>query len=117
MPTYSYSCNRCKKNFELFLYLNQYEQQPKCPHCKSKKTYREITRDAATINSSVIKNDSELKTLGDLANRNRDRMSFDQKLNLDQKHNEYKEIQSNKELPRGMNRITKPKHKTRWTNG
>jgi putative FmdB family regulatory protein len=117
MPTYSYKCNKCKKDFELFFYIRQYQPSPKCIYCGSNNTIREVVKDAQTINSSIIKNDSELKTIGDLANRNRDRMSTDHKIGLEQKHNEYKENKPTKELPKGMSRISKPKNKTRWTNG
>jgi hypothetical protein len=71
--------------------------------------------DIKTLNTSIKKSDSELKTLGDLANRNRDRLSQDHKIVLEQKHNDYKEEPSQKELPRGMSRIQKPKVKTKWT--
>jgi len=67
-----------------------------------------------TINGSVKKSDSELKTIGDLANRNRDRMTNDQKNYLDKKHNEYKDQDLAKELPKGMSRIKKPKNKIKW---
>lgn len=117
MPTYSYKCNKCLKDFELFFYIRQYTPSPKCTHCNSTDTQREIVRDAQTINSSIIKNDSELKTIGDLANRNRDRMTSDHKISLQQRHNEYKENKPDKELPKGMTRINKPKNRTRWTNG
>jgi len=67
-----------------------------------------------TINGSIKKSDSELKTLGDLANRNRDRLNDDQKASLHAKHNAYKEQESTKELPSGMSRIKKPKNKIKW---
>jgi pyruvate-formate lyase-activating enzyme len=69
----------------------------------------------STISSSVKKTDSELKTIGDLANRNRDKMSNDHKQHLQEKHNEYKDTELEKQLPKGMNRIKKPKKKIKWT--
>ena len=113
MPTYSYSCDSCKQNFELFFYIRDYIDQPKCSHCKSKNTHREYIKDVITQNASVKKSDSELKTVGDLANRNRDRMSEDQKTQLYQKHNDYKEHKEEKPLPAGMTRMKKGK-KTIW---
>lgn len=113
MPTYSYSCEKCSTNFELFFYIKDYIPQPVCPKCKSNQTYRRYTDDVLTQNASVKKADSELKTLGDLANRNRDRMSEDQKTALDIKHNEYKEKKPDKPLPKGMSRIKK-QTKTKW---
>ena len=41
-------------------------------------------------------------------------MSEDQKISLDKKHNEYKDIESQKTLPTGMNRIKK-QPKVKWT--
>lgn len=112
MPTYSYVCEKCSDKFELFFYIKDYEPNPKCASCGSKKTNRSYQDDVCV--GFVKKSDSELKTIGDLANRNRDRMSTDQKISLAQKHNEYKEGYSNKELPSGMSRIQKPKEKMQW---
>tara|TARA_B110000503_G_C7082473_1_gene385784 strand:+ start:204 stop:437 length:234 start_codon:yes stop_codon:yes gene_type:complete len=74
--------------------------------------------DMLTISSSVKKSDSEFKTLGDLANRNRDRMTTDHKKALDQKHTEYQDDkvkeELTKELPSGMSRIKKSKTKIKW---
>lgn len=71
--------------------------------------------DVSTINATVKKADSELKTIGDLANRNRDKMSEDQKISLANKHNEYKEdYKEVTELPKGMTRLKK-QPKVKWT--
>jgi len=113
MPTYSYHCNHCQKKFELFFYIKDYEQSPRCAFCKNTNTHREYMLDLATQSASVRKSDSELKTIGDLANRNRDRMSDDQKASLYAKHNEYKEHKEEKPLPKGMSRIKKGP-KTIW---
>jgi len=43
-------------------------------------------------------------------------MSDDQNQMLHEKHNSYKEQKSEKELPRGMSRVSKPKIKNKWTN-
>jgi len=67
-------------------------------------------------NTSIKKTDSELSTIGDLANRNRDRLSDDEKIALHKKHNSYKDAVSNKELPKGMSRMKKPSQKTKWRN-
>ncbi len=38
MPTYSFSCDNCKKKFNLELNLKEKEnKEVTCPHCKSKK--------------------------------------------------------------------------------
>lgn len=113
MPTYSYSCEKCCKDFELFFFIKDYTSNPVCPHCETKSTYRRYTDDVLTQNTSVKKADSELKTIGDLANRNRDKMSEDEKNALHIKHNKYKETESKKQLPKGMSRIKK-QPKTKW---
>lgn len=112
MPTYSYICDHCNTEFELFFYIKDYIEHPKCVSCK-KHSHRLYTKDVMTQNASVKKSDSELKTIGDLANRNRDRLSEDQKAELYKKHNSYKEEVSDKPLPKGMSRMKKGK-KTIW---
>lgn len=114
MPTYSYHCTSCNSCFELFFHIKDYLSNPICD-CGSTNTERNYLEDFSSITGSVRKSDNELKTVGDLANRNRDRLSDDQKLALQKKHNDYKEQQSTKELPRGMSRLPKPKTKTKWT--
>ncbi len=114
MPTYSYICDSCSFDFELFFYIKDYNEHPKCPNCKKNTTERNYEIDMLTLNSSVRKSDTELKTLGDLANRNRDKLSTDEKVTLHQKHNSYREEGIEKELPKGMSRIKKPP-KPKWT--
>jgi putative FmdB family regulatory protein len=117
MPTYSYQCNKCKKDFELFFYIKDYQNSPRCIFCKATGTERLFTQDVVTINNSIKKSDSELKTIGDLAKRNSDRMSYDQKISLYNKHNSYKEQKiSDKPLPKGMSYMKKPP-KPQWTKG
>lgn len=113
MPTYSYYCENCESEFELFFYIKNYVEKPKCSCCNSKKTHRSYTKDVITLNTSVKKSDSELKTIGDLANRNSERMSEDQKADLYRKHNSYKETTEEKPLPKGMSRMKKGT-KTIW---
>jgi len=114
MPNYSYICENCNTNFEIFFYIKDYDPKPKCASCKSKNTYRNYVADALSQSSTVKKSDNELKTLGDLAMRNTERMSNDQKISLYQKHNSYKETQEEtKPLPTGMSRVKKPP-KTIW---
>ena len=113
MPTYTYCCGKCSQKFELFFYIKDYIESPPCPYCKYNLTERSYIDDVSSVQNSIIKHDSELKTVGDLANRNRDRMSNDQKQSLYHKHNSYKDS-SPSPLPKGMNRIKKPP-KTKWT--
>jgi hypothetical protein len=99
--------------FELFYYIKDYQSNPNCCKCSSKETYRLYAVDVATQSTSVKKLDSELKTIGDLALRNSERMSADEKDALYAKHNSYKYEESKKELPSGMSRIKKSK-KPKW---
>jgi hypothetical protein len=62
----------------------------------------------------VRKSDNELKTIGDLAARNTERLNEEQKADLYTKHNSYREkIEESKPLPTGMSRIKKPP-KPKW---
>lgn len=113
MPTYSYGCEDCKQNFELFFYIKDYVEKPKCSFCNGTKTHRMYSIDVLSQSASVKKGDSELKTIGDLAKRNAERMSDDQKTALWNKHNEYKDEKYQKPLPTGMSRVKK-KPKIKW---
>ncbi len=113
MPTYSYLCEKCSCEFEVFFHIKDYQPSPRCTMCKSKNTHRMYTKDVLSQSASVKKSDSELKTLGDLAMRNSERLSDDEKLHLHQKHNSYREDGPQKELPKGMSRVKK-QPKTLW---
>lgn len=115
MPTYTYLCNKCTKKSEFFFYIQDYKPQIQCPYCSSNNTERSYVDDILSVQGSIVKHDSELSTIGDLANRNRDKMSDDHKVSLFNKHNQYKQQESCNELPKGMSRIQKPK-KTKWRN-
>lgn len=71
--------------------------------------------DLSTLNTSIKLSDSEIKTLGHLANRNAERLSQDEKEHLNTKHNSYKDADTEINLPAGMSKIKKPKSKTKWT--
>lgn len=114
MPTYTYFCKTCTSSFDLFASIRDYKEKAKCPHCEEICT-RDYHEDMLTLSSSVKKSDSELATLGDIANRNRDRLSDDEKVALHHKHNSYKEGFSKNDLPKGMSRMKKPKKKIKWT--
>ena len=116
MPCYSYFCEKCNAKFEIVCSIKDYTESADCNLCGSKNTHRSYIEDLSTLNMSVKKHSSELKTIGDIANRNRDSLSDDHKAALEYKHNSYKEEKSNKELPKGMSRIDKPKTKTKWNN-
>lgn len=107
MPTYSYFCPDCNTDFELFFHIKDYIEKPQCINCGKTDTNRLYCKDVGTQVASVKKSDSELKTIGDLANRNRDRLSNDEKSALYHKHNSYKENQPDTPLPAGMSRMKK----------
>jgi hypothetical protein len=97
----------------LFFYIKDYNPSPKCNFCK-KRASRSYVDDVITQFASVKKSDSELKTIGDIAMRNTERMSEDKKNSLHMKHNSYKEsIEEAKPLPPGMKRMEKP-NKVKW---
>lgn len=116
MPAYTFFCNSCKKKYEVVCSIRDYNDRIPCEHCNSNKSVNRLyVEDALSINATVKKSDSELKTVGDLAKRNTDRMSEDHKEHLKRKHNSYKDNKEDKPLPKGMSRLTKPKTKTKWT--
>ncbi|NIO16167.1 MAG: zinc ribbon domain-containing protein [Deltaproteobacteria bacterium] len=45
MPTYSYTCNKCKNEFELVLSFREFEEGKlaRCPACKSKDITQNLT--------------------------------------------------------------------------
>lgn len=113
MPSYTYGCDACGFEFELFSYIKDYNPNPQCLNCNN-YAHRLYVVDVLTQSASVKKSDSELKTIGDLAMRNSERMSEDEKISLYQKHNSYKETkEETKPLPSGMSRLKKPP-KTLW---
>lgn len=112
MPEYTYHCEHCNIKFSLVSSIAKYKDTTKCEIC-GKVSHRSYEDDLITLNATVKKADSELKTIGDLALRNTERMSEDQKQHLYQKHNAYKDVPSQKELPKGMSRIKKPP-KPKW---
>ena len=116
MPTYTFFCEACNKKYEVVCSIREYNDQIPCEYCGSNAaSHRLYVEDASTLSTSVKKMDSELKTVGDLAKRNTDRMSDDQKESLRIKHNSYKDNKPDDPLPSGMSRINRPKTKTKWT--
>jgi putative FmdB family regulatory protein len=114
MPSYTFFCYKCNQKFEIISSIRDYSDQQMCPTCNNKENVmRCYIEDVSTLNSSIKKSDTELKTVGDLANRNRDRMSEGQKEELYTKHNEYKEQSPTKTLPKGFERLSK-QPKTKW---
>lgn len=113
MPEYSYRCENCETTFSIVCSIREYADSQVCETCGA-KCCRDYIEDLSTLNTSVKLGDSDLKTLGHLAQRNTDRMSEDQRNELYRKHNSYKEDAPEKQLPKGMSRIKKPP-KVKWT--
>lgn len=112
MPEYTYVCDACGLKTEVFFTLNDYQENIECScAAQMRRSYQD---DLMGMTNSVIKSDSELKTIGDLANRNRDKMSDDHKQGLFKKHNAYRENPPEMPLPKNMKRIQKTKG-TKWT--
>lgn len=112
MPEYTYFCNNCDSTFSIICSIKEYRDQHLCS-C-GKRAFRSYIDDLITLNTSVKKSDNELKTIGDLAKRNSERMSDDQKLSLYQKHNSYREDKDLSQLPSGMSRVDKKIPKIKW---
>lgn len=77
MPTYQYECKNCKHEFEQYQSIHD-DPLLRCPNCDKHELFRVIT---GGIYGSVRKSDSDI-TLGHLGDRNRSRMSEDQKEHL-----------------------------------
>lgn len=113
MPEYSFYCEKCGKPFEVSCSINDYSNNKiRCIFCNSANINRDLMSDISGSYLSIRKHDSELKTLGDLANRNAEKFSADKKNHLFHKHNEYRKDKDGK-LPDGMTRIKKTK-KVNW---
>lgn len=104
MPTYDFYCKSCKEVFEIFRTFAEYREDAECPTCNKVTKIR----DYKPVTTTVIKGNTEV-TVGHLAKRNRDTFSADKKHSLLKKHNEYKEVVPEKDLPKGISRIEKKK--------
>lgn len=105
MPEYTYICDSCGLKTEVFFTIKDYTDTINCS-CSSmmRRSYQD---DLGGLTNSIIKTDDELSTIGDLANRNRDRMSNDEKAHLYKKHNAYKDDYTGFKLPKGMTSMRK----------
>jgi len=113
MPEYTFVCNTdkggCGHTFSMIMSMAEYSDKQKCPSCKKiKAVCRCLEADLPTINTSVRRSDDQV-TVGELAKRNSERLSSDEKAHLTEKHNEYKYEEPTKELPDGMKRMGSPK--------
>jgi hypothetical protein len=109
MPEYTFYCDikkgGCDHHFTLIMLMCDYSPRQVCPKCrKIEPVCRNYQEDLAQ--GQVVKGDDEI-TLGQLAQRNTERMSKDEREALTRKHNAYKENKPYPELPPGMSWPTK----------
>ena len=110
MPIYTYICEKCQRKIELIAHHSKYQKTITCDECGA-ECQRSLRDD---LTSGFVKlSDHELK-LGHLAKRNSERFSDDYKAELKRKHNDYKEQEPTKPLPKGMSRVAK-QPKIKWT--
>lgn len=100
MPNYTFRCGRCRKDFEVFMSIANYNPTQNCPTCtKTDKVFRNYAKDNVTGRV-------ETRTLGALADKQADRTSDDEKHHMWHKHNAYR-LKPKPELPEGMSRINR----------
>lgn len=100
MPLYDFKC-KCTEEFTIYSSIVEYEDHPKCPKCKSRKTHQVLQ----PISVVTSKN----QTLGGLADRNSAKLGEQGMADLYKQHNQYKEDAkaSRPELPEGMEYLDK----------
>lgn len=101
MAEYSFICAKCDNTFSIFEHRTKYTGKAKCPKCKKISKQRDFSADLPLDN--IIKGDDQLKTVGDLAKRNTDRLSPDEKRHILAKRDANKIMNPN--LPKGMKRM------------
>lgn len=112
MPEYTYYCEKCQSSFSVICGISSYSESVLCETCNT-PCGRDCS-DYMSLSSAVKLADSEIKTLGHLAQRNTENMSEEKKIELKMQHNAYKYDKPEQALPSGMSRIKKPP-KTKWT--
>lgn len=80
--------------------MSEYREKAKCPEC-NKVGQRDLIADVKTVTGI---GDASPKTVGALADKNRAKISLDEKIALTMKHNDYRRPKSERELPSGMER-------------
>lgn len=81
MPSYDFECSKCNHTFDRFMSFNEYEIPTTCPECGETSC---VHRVYSAPDLSVP------KTVGSLADKNRDSMSEDHRQHLKEKHNAYR---------------------------
>ncbi|WP_322508852.1 zinc ribbon domain-containing protein [Anaerolinea sp.] len=52
MPLYEYHCDECQEDFEKMVRLSECDVNPRCPHCGSLRTRKQISTFASRGESS-----------------------------------------------------------------
>ena len=111
MPIYTYICDECRHNFEIFMSITKYppENSPACPVCdESSNVRRDIQADVAGITNIM-----PAQTLGSFAEKKTNKMSQDEKFNKWYDQNKYKfespVDEPEMKLPKNAKRIIDPK--------
>jgi putative FmdB family regulatory protein len=97
---YTFTCQKCG-DFEIVGSPSTYKSAAKCPTCKKRTNVRNFQADAT--NTAFV--GLVPQTVGGLSDRNADKMSKDQKIDLWYKHNSYKYDEPNKPPPPGATRV------------
>jgi len=115
MPSYTFECESCG-NFEIVQSIANYQPIATCPGCNKTSEQRVYEADLPT--GAVRLADSEIKTLGHLAQRNTENFSDDHKAELYKKHNAYKHKDgADVKMPKKGMKLKKQdrKNRTQWT--
>ena len=86
MPEYSYTCLKCNTKFSVIKSISDYKPKEKCPECKLiGEVIRDLETDWNSLVGAVVRGDDQI-TVGELAKRNTERLSNDEKAALTHKH-------------------------------
>ncbi len=109
MPIYTFTCDKCKKNFEQVTSIAQYNGRAIHSECGEESQKRDFQAEKM---AGFMKE----RTLGAVADKNTAKMSEDEKDALFMKHNEYRKGEA--KLPPHMRKIKREikRPKTERTN-
>lgn len=108
MPTYTFYCQECEKDFEIYFSLKDYCGKAHCPTCSVVSEQRNLQSDLPV--GSVV-----ARTLGTIAEKNTRELSKDKKDAMTAEFTAYLDDNQKNPLPKGMKRIPKPDKAPKWT--
>ena len=114
MPEYVFRCDDCDTGYNLFCKVNEYDDAKDAIVCEScsQPMYRDFAAD--NIMGFISLSLSDCKTLGEYADKQRDKMGPAQ---AEERRSEFKTKQNKQvaDLPAGMTRVDKPSGPpTKW---